>query len=629
MRGPRILRFLLLALLLGLPGGMAAPSVQAAPVSGTWQVLGAAGSLPTLYRPAGLAVDARGNLYVADAGNFRVVEIGPGGRLLAHFGDADLRPGPGSPPRPGGLGMEATGPTSLAVDAHGTVYVADLNGSTIRVFSAHHHLVDDWPISVPDASVYRLAVAMGASGNVIVAIVARVNCTVPDGPAYCAMYYIVQRRSPAGALLSEFHSPVAASGMDAGGSALSWIAATVDARGNIYIATAGTVLCYKSCPDFHFLVKYRFDGTVLGRWDVLGLATQPDWSALAIGGRGNLFLADDFNHLIEKRTTSGTVMARWSLGGLLPRIVTGPSGIAVNRNGNVYVSDPTSGRVLTLSSAGKVLAQWGSGGSQAGRFWSPGSLVLDAKGRLRVDDYVNSRVQMLGSDGRFRVQFAVPHAGPGMALDRPGNLYIGQQFGQTIDISKFSSTGKLLARWGRFHLAELPTGIAVAPNGDIFVAGIFYFGNDTSQLGMDGTDILRLSSSGRQLGLVHVTAGLTGTGIAVDAQENTYIAYGTTPRFEKRTRDGTLLATWGASAPLSHWPSPSGITLDAKGNVYVANTPQNVIQEFGPTGTLLGTWGFHGSYPGQFHHPAGVAVAPNGTIYVADTDNHRIQRLTR
>jgi sugar lactone lactonase YvrE len=47
-----------------------------------------------VYRPAGLAVDASGNLYVADSGNFRVVEIGPHGQLLAHFGDC-ARNGPG------------------------------------------------------------------------------------------------------------------------------------------------------------------------------------------------------------------------------------------------------------------------------------------------------------------------------------------------------------------------------------------------------------------------------------------------------------------------------------------------------------------------------------------------------
>src|SRR4051812_36836672 len=59
---------------------------------GSWKVLGAASSLPKLSRPVGLAIDARGNVYVSDTGNHRIVEIAPVGRLLAHFGDTDLRP---------------------------------------------------------------------------------------------------------------------------------------------------------------------------------------------------------------------------------------------------------------------------------------------------------------------------------------------------------------------------------------------------------------------------------------------------------------------------------------------------------------------------------------------------------
>src|SRR5207253_11268183 len=57
-----------------IPAGLVAPHAYASVHSGAWQVLGAARTLPTLYRPAGLALDARGDLYVADSGNFPVVE---------------------------------------------------------------------------------------------------------------------------------------------------------------------------------------------------------------------------------------------------------------------------------------------------------------------------------------------------------------------------------------------------------------------------------------------------------------------------------------------------------------------------------------------------------------------------
>src|SRR5437588_9937583 len=75
-----------------MPGPAAAGATGTPAAAGGWTVLGAARSLPTLSRPAALAVGGRGNVYVSDTGNHRIVEIAPDGRLLAHFGDADLAP---------------------------------------------------------------------------------------------------------------------------------------------------------------------------------------------------------------------------------------------------------------------------------------------------------------------------------------------------------------------------------------------------------------------------------------------------------------------------------------------------------------------------------------------------------
>src|SRR6516225_7922896 len=116
-----------------IPGPLAAGATGILATAGTWQVLGAAGSLPTLSRPAGLALDARGNVYVSDTGNHRIVEIAPDGHLLAHFGDADLGP---------------QGASSLAVSAAGTVYVADSYHRVIRVYAPAHRRIASWPVAI-------------------------------------------------------------------------------------------------------------------------------------------------------------------------------------------------------------------------------------------------------------------------------------------------------------------------------------------------------------------------------------------------------------------------------------------------------------------------------------------------
>jgi sugar lactone lactonase YvrE len=343
-----------------------------------------------------------------------------------------------------------------------------------------------------------------------------------------------------------------------------------------------------------------------------------------------VFLADDFDHRIEKQDAAGNVLSRWSLLGFTPPVNPGPDGIAVDRDGNVYASDPSAGRVLKLSSSGKLLAQWGAGGSQPGRFWFPGNLALDGRGHLWVDDAVSERVQALGVQGRYLRQIRIPHMGAAMALDRQGNIYVGQLLSHVIYISKFSPAGKLLGRWGHFHLGQPPDGIAVAPNGEIDVLGMFFFPFTPGSPARDGTYILRLGPNGRQRGLIKIQRGQVGGGIAVDAYGNTYIAYGAYPRIAKRTPDGQVVASAGRfDFQQNAVPGPLSLTLDTAGNVYVAETGSSTIQKFSPRLALLATYGFPGSYPGQFHHPGGIAVDGRGDIYVADTDNHRIQRFVR
>lgn len=621
--------------------------------AGGWRVLGAARALPTLSQPASLAVGGRGNVYVSDTGNHRILEIAPDGRLLAHFGDADLQP---------------QGASSLAVSSGGIVYVADSFHHVIRVYSLQHRLVGSWPVTFAGTSGAQLAVAVGGGGTVLVAAAPQSRCAFPDekGPqtATCATTYVVQRRASSGRLPGQFQRAVASFGVPK--ALVQQLSVAVNGAWNIYVAVDGQQPYYRGYLIYHFLIEHRPDGRVLGHWGAAGLGEttyRTIWSAVAVGGRGNIVLADDsYYRRIENRSPGGQVLADWPLGTLLSGPIGcgqdvlapwktinceapyEPAGVAVARNGTVYASDPTSGRVQVLSPSGRLLAQWGTGGAASGRFRFPTGVALDATGQLWVDDMVNGRVQTLGADGRFHVRFAVPNPGTGMALDRQGNVYIGQQLGQQIGqdvvLSTFSPSGKLLARWSNLDMAAPPTGIAVAPNGDVVITGYFNSG-DPKKSDLNGSTILRLSPAGKPLSHIHLgdILGDTRLGynfpasdIAVDAHEDIIIAYGTNPHLDRYSSSGQFLASWGSPKPVVTsygFPSPAFIALDAVGDIYMADTLRNVVQEYGANGSILHTWGGSGSYVGQFHHPGGIAVAPNGTIYVSDTENHRIQRLLR
>lgn len=81
--------------------------------------------------PSGLALDAAGNLYVADTGNHRIRKITPAGQVstLAGDGQPGHRDGPAEQAR-------FNGPLGLAVDGQGRVWVADSYNDRIRLISA-------------------------------------------------------------------------------------------------------------------------------------------------------------------------------------------------------------------------------------------------------------------------------------------------------------------------------------------------------------------------------------------------------------------------------------------------------------------------------------------------------------
>jgi uncharacterized protein (TIGR03437 family) len=82
-----------------------------------------------LYYPDGLAVDSVGNLYIADSLNNRIRVVTPGGIIMTvagngKFGDS----GDGGP----ATSARLNGPTSVALDSAGNLYVGDSENSVVR-----------------------------------------------------------------------------------------------------------------------------------------------------------------------------------------------------------------------------------------------------------------------------------------------------------------------------------------------------------------------------------------------------------------------------------------------------------------------------------------------------------------
>ena len=83
-----------------------------------------------LNNPGGLAVDAAGNLYIADTGNNVIRKVDPSGTITTVAG---AYPG-GTYSGDGGPATDATlaGPTAVAVDSAGNLYIADTGNCFVR-----------------------------------------------------------------------------------------------------------------------------------------------------------------------------------------------------------------------------------------------------------------------------------------------------------------------------------------------------------------------------------------------------------------------------------------------------------------------------------------------------------------
>ncbi len=193
-------------------------------------------------------------------------------------------------------------------------------------------------------------------------------------------------------------------------------------------------------------------------------------------------------------------------------------------------------------------------------------------------------------------------------MELPANLVVGE-FG--------TEAGQLSA----------PRGIAIAPNGNIYVADsrnhrIQQYSAEGQPIRSWGT-YSTLESSNAPLGTFNEPWG-----VAVGPDGSVYVSDTWNHRVQKFSANGEALSMWGVFG-LAETPGalygPRGLTVDAQGRVYVADTGNKRIVVYDSNGTVLSTFGSEGYESGQLYEPVDVKIDKNGYAYVTDTWNQRIQ----
>jgi len=524
--------------------------------------------------PHGVAVDAAGNVYVADTGNGLVKEVPAGGGAIIT------------------LGSGFSDPFNVAVDAAGNVYVADFTNNAVKEIQAAGGAV----VTLGSGFSHPAGVAVDAAGNIYVADYD--NSAVKEIPA---------SGGPPVTLGSGFSGP--------------W-GISVDASNNVFVA-----------DFFNGEIKEIPAGQVnpIVIRNVVGGAP-----GVATDTKGNVYLSDFGNNNIEEIKPVGGYYINALPAGLSFNNSTGAiSGIptaarpatnytvtAYNYGGgksatvNIKVSLPavptvsygtpqvyTAGAAITPlppTSTGVAPAAYSTNLLNLGSgFRSPISLAVDGAGNVYVADNGNNAIKKIPAGGGAPVIIGSGFINPyGVAVDAGGNVYVADS-GNSL-IKEIPVGGGAIITLGS-GFAD-PFAIAVDAAGNVFVAD--YGNNAVKEIQASGGGVVTLGG-----GFAHPS------GVAVDAMGNVYVGdYGNNAVKMIPAGDGAPV-TLGAGIN-----NPWGVAVDASGNVFVGELLSGYVKEI-PAGQVTPVIiGLGGAV-------TGVATDRKGDVYLSNIGNTTVEEI--
>ncbi len=238
-----------------------------------------------------------------------------------------------------------------------------------------------------------------------------------------------------------------------------------DSKGNVYVVDY----------DNHLVQKFDRDGSFLTQWGGLGSGSQhlDHPVGIATDKDDNIYVVQHGSHSIKKFSPTGDLLASFGGYGLEPNQMYYPFDVAVDASGNLYVVEIQNHRIKVFDAAGRYLREWGGKGSSAGRFWTPNRIAIDFGGNVYVSDYVNHRIQKFDTEGNFLSQwgsygtadgqFRYPY---GVATDGSGNVFVVEYFNR---VQQFDAAGNFIEKWGLVGSGDgqfrYPRGIAVFDGG--------------------------------------------------------------------------------------------------------------------------------------------------------------------
>jgi sugar lactone lactonase YvrE len=525
-----------------------------------------------------MAMDGSGNLFVADTGNNRVVELSSAG---------------------GGFGTPVSvlnglsGPMGVAADWNGSVYVSDTGNHRILKLSISAEGLQP-ATTIASGLSEPAGLAVDTAGNVFVADAG--NNTVVE----------------IGWSSGNYGAPVVVgSGFNAPRSV------AVDAAKSLFVADTGN----------HRVVK---EPLLNGGYSTQQVLWPGEFTPVGIfiDKNNDAFIADGETGKVSEWTWFAFA-TRYSSLIAVGSSFSEPGGVLPDASGNVYVADTGSNRVVEVMSGSQPFGsvQVGSSGSMITFNFkvSSGTTV----GGVRIDfegasgkDFVDAggsscSVQAFSATEQCGVNVQFAPRGPGL---RMGSVALFDGSGNSLATGFLAGTGvEPRAAFIPGSVSVLgtqlsgPSGVAVDGSGNLYIADT---GNNR---------VVELPWLGGTYGqqIVLPVAGLNSPmGLAIDGAGNLYIASNGNDKVVRLP--STQIGFGTASRFGNGFYGPTGVAVDAWGGVYVSNTLDQQIDKFTWTGSGFSAVNFIGSYTKA---PTGLGVNGMGDVYFSDPYNNTIAQL--
>ena len=611
----------------------------------------------SLSGPGSVAVDASGNVYIADTFNLRVRRVTPDGIINTIAGTGSFGfAGDNGPALSALLGL----PSSIAVDSSGNVFFFDFGNARIRKVS-------------PGGTITTVAgngktgyTTDGAATSVPVEVINQMAFDSYGNLYFGDDSYHVRKLTPSGTTvlvagngqpcLRNSATPVPPCG-DGGQAATAQLLApdglAIDSSGRIYIADFNIGRIRVIDPS-GVISTFAGVGSDLSTSGDNGPALKAGMNPIALAvASGALYLADFGTTTIRKIDTSSIISTFAGNDGYRSAadgtpagyaFFNDPQGLAFDHFGNLYIADSAAARIRKVSPAGVFSTIGGFGAPGIGGdngpatqayLSEPTSIAVDTQNNIYFADSGNHRIRRIGAaDGKITTvagdsNYSFPGffggdggpatqaslSGPqGLAIDASGNLFIADTGNNVIRrvnplgvISTYAGTPPTCTSTscqqhsgysgdnGPASRAALnaPYGVVVDSSGNLYIAD-------------SGNHVVRFVSAA---GLISTFAGNGKSGFSGDGGQ---------------ARNASLNA-------------PQGLALDSSGNLYILENGGNRIRQVTPAGvitTIAGTGraGFSGdggpSPAAQLNGPTGSMAYQNGAIYFTDTGNERVRSIT-